>query len=201
MAFPRYVGLMLFISNFEFVGWALTGVHILEGFAGFALAVLEGFAISYILSRRQLGFSKADTWAIIAVTAILLILLPLCATPYLIFLFDGTTLFDVDNIFMKFIWIAATASMPVFIIVGVALVEKDPVDVTIMNAQRKAELKKTLAKLGAETEEIVLEYNLRKTQLRKDYKKPKKEVVEKKAKTEDSDWLKSIRKTNEDYDY
>jgi hypothetical protein len=93
VAAPRYVGLMLYLSGFEFTGWFLTALHVAEGVAGLSLAVLEGFALAYILSRRQLGFSRADKTLVLSVVGLLLLLLPLCATPYLLYLFDGSRLF------------------------------------------------------------------------------------------------------------
>jgi hypothetical protein len=175
VAAPRYVGLMLFLSGFVFNGWFLNALHIAEGVAGLALATLEGFALAYILSRRQLGFSRGDKTAIIAVVGGLLVLLPLCATPYLVNLFDGTKVFvaqqgDFVVSLLKFCWAAATASMPILIIIGVALVEKDPVDVSILNAERQALLQQTLARIEAETEQIVLSYKLTSKQARTDHK-------------------------------
>jgi hypothetical protein len=171
VAAPRYVGLMLFLSGFVFNGWFLNALHIAEGVAGLALATLEGFALAYILSRRQLGFSSGDKRAIVAVVGGLLVLLPLCATPYLVSLFDGTQVFatqqnDFALSLLKFCWVAGTASMPILIIIGVALVEKDPVDVQILNAERQALLQQTLARIEAETEQITLQYKLQGKQAR-----------------------------------
>jgi hypothetical protein len=175
VAAPRYVGLMLYLSGFVFTGWFLNALHIFEGVAGLSLAVLEGFALSYILSRRQLGFSRGDKAAITGVVAVLLVLLPVCATPYLVNLFDGTQVFvaqqnDFVVALLKFCWAAATASMPILIIIGVALVEKDPVDVQILNAERQALLQQTLARIEAETEQITLSYKLTSKQTRTQHK-------------------------------
>lgn len=185
VAAPRYVGLMLFLSGFVFNGWLLTALHIAEGVAGLSLAVLEGFALAYILSRRQLGFSRADKAMVLSVVAVLLVLLPLCATPYLLFLFDGSRLFaPQQNSFVvdvfKFCWAAATASMPILIIVGVALVEKDPVDVELLNAERQALLQQRLAEVEAETEQKVLHFRLLAQQARSNHK-AKQQQIEKDA--------------------
>lgn len=184
VAAPRYVGLMLFLSGFVFSGTFLDALHVAEAVAGVALAVLEGFALAYILSRRQLGFSDIDKKFIVAVVGVLLILLPLCAAPYLLYLFDGSRLFEgsTTNFVMlvkqaglgvailKFCWAAATASMPILIIVGVALVEKDPVDVQLLNAERKALLQQRLAEIEAETEQKVLHFKLLAQQARTERK-------------------------------
>lgn len=196
VAAPRYIGLMLFISGFHFNGSFLSFMHVLEGFAGLSLAILEGFAISYILSRRQLDFSKVDKGIIIIIVAVLLILLPLCATPYLIYLFDQTDVFLSENNVVKFLWIAATASMPILIIAGVAMVEKDPVDVAIMNAERTAKKKQRLAEISAETEGIMLEYNLKKTELRRQYQKPKQTKA---SKRDEKSWKDKLK--DGEYDY
>lgn len=175
VAAPRYIGLMLFLSGFVFNGWLLDALHISEGVAGLSLAILEGFALSFILSRRQLGFSRFDKGLLLTVVAILLVLLPLCATPYLLYLFDGSRLFVaqqnsvVVDVF-KFCWAAATASMPILIIVGVALVEKDPVDVEILNAERQALLQQRLAEIEADTEQRVLHFRLLAQQARAGHK-------------------------------
>lgn len=175
VAAPRYVGLMLFLSGFVFEGKLLTALHVAEGVAGLSLAVLEGFALAYILSRRQLNFSSTDKVLILCVVAVLLLLLPLVATPYLLYLFDGSRLFVAEqdsfvlNAF-KFVWAAATASMPVLIVVGVALVEKDPVDVQLLNAEREALLKQRLAEVEAETEQKVLHFKLLAQQARVEHK-------------------------------
>lgn len=181
VAAPRYVGLMLFLSGFMFEGWFLSALHIAEGVAGLSLSVLEGFALAYILSRRQMGFSKADKAILMTVVAILLVLLPLCATPYLLYLFDGSKLFvaQQDNFVvdvLKFVWAAATASMPILIIVGVALVEKDPVDVQILNAERQALLEQRLAEVEAETEQKVLHFKLLAQQARAEHRTEKQQI-------------------------
>lgn len=185
VAAPRYVGLMLFLSGFVFEGLLLDALHIAEGVAGLSLAVLEGFALAYILSRRQLGFSSFDKKILLIVVSILLLLLPIVATPYLLYLFDGSKLFVAEqnnvvlNIF-KFLWAAATASMPILIIVGVALVEKDPIDVQLLNAEREALLKQRLAEIEAETEQKVLHFKLLAQQAKTEHK-TKVQQVEKEA--------------------
>ncbi len=181
VAAPRYVGLMLFLFGFVFEGWLLSALHIAEGVAGLSLAVLEGFALAYILSRRQLGFSKADKIAVVAVVAVLLVLLPLCATPYLLWLFDGTQIFGAKQAGFvaggfKFVWATATASMPILIVVGVALIEKDPVDVQILNAERQALLQQTLSKIEAETEQVTLQYKLLAQQAKAEHKVEKQQL-------------------------
>lgn len=175
VAAPRYVGLMLFLSGFVFQGQLLGALHIAEGVAGLALAVLEGFALAFILSRRQLGFSSLDKRLIFAVVAVLLLLLPIVATPYLLFLFDGSRLFATEQAgaiasIFKFAWAAATASMPILIIVGVALVEKDPVDAQLVVAERQALLQQRLAEIEAETEQKVLQFKLLAQQARAEHK-------------------------------
>lgn len=181
VAAPRYVGLMLFLSGFVFSGTFLDALHVAEAVAGLSLAVLEGFALAYILSRRQLGFSSTDKKFIVAVVAVLLIMLPLCAAPYLLNLFDGSQLFapvpgTLVAVF-KFAWAAATASMPILIIVGVALVEKDPVDVQLLNAEREALLKQRLAEIEAETEQKVLHFRLLAQQARTDHRTKTQQVA------------------------
>ena len=191
VAAPRYVGLMLYLSGFVFAGWMLDGLHFAEGVAGLALAVLEGFALAFILSRRQLGFSRADKILMLVVVVALLILLPLCATPYLLYLFDGTNLFAEQQSFvvsvLKFAWATATASMPVLIVVGVALVERDPVDVELLRAERqalleqtlskiRAETKQELSKIEAETEQTLLQHKLTAQQTKADHKQSMQQV-------------------------
>lgn len=183
VAAPRYVGLMLYLSGFVFSGWMRDTMHVAEGVAGLSLAVLEGFAISYILSRRQLGFSKADKAAVFVVVGVLLVLLPLCATPYLVFLFDGTQLFTAQQgnlvaAVLKFCWATATASMPILIIIGVALVEKDPTDVAITIAEREALKQQTLSKIEAETEQALLRFELMAQQARAEHRVKKQQVKE-----------------------
>jgi hypothetical protein len=182
VAAPRYVGLMLFLSGLVFNGWLITALHVAEGVAGLSLAVLEGFALSYILSRRQLGFSKLDKIAVYTVCSVLLVLLPLCATPYLLYLFDGSRLFAQEQVgfvqpLLKFAWAAATASMPILIIIGVALVEKDPVDVALLNAERKALLEQTLSRIEAETEQTTLHYQLEAQQARAEHRAKKQQTA------------------------
>lgn len=197
-ATPRYVGLMLYISGFVFSGWLLDAMHIAEAMAGLSLAVLEGFALSYILSRRQLGFAQMDKILVYVVVGILLILLPVCAGPYLWYLFNGSSIFASEQTsfvvaLLKFIWIAATASMPVLIIIGVALVEKDPTDVAISLAEREAEKEKTLARIRAEaeqfvaetearTEQILLEHKLSAKQTKAEYKQKEQRVEQEEQK-------------------
>ncbi|MBN1220090.1 MAG: hypothetical protein JXM69_14275 [Anaerolineae bacterium] len=186
VAAPRYVGLMLYLSGFAFTGWFLDALHVAEGVAGLSLAVLEGFALAYILSRRQLGFSRADKTLVLSVVALLLLLLPLCATPYLLYLFDGSRLFApqqnefVGPVLLKFLWVAGSVLMPVLVIVGVALVEKDPVDVELLNAERQALLQQKLAEIEAQTEQRVLQFKLLAQQARAAHR-TKQQQVQKEA--------------------
>ncbi len=199
VAIPRYVGLFLFLSGFVFEGYVLTALHVMEGVAGLSLAVLEGFALSYILSRRQLGFSRTDKRMLLFVVVVLLVLLPVGVAPYLLFLFDGTNVFaqSVSAAAIvaqasapwgwKFVWAAAVASMNIWVIVGVSLVEKDPVDVQIMRAQREAELEQTLSRIRAETQQAVsrieaeteqtlLQYRLQAQQARAEHRAEKQHI-------------------------
>lgn len=184
VAAPRYVGLLLYLAGFTFSEQALSWLHVAEGVAGLSLAVLEGFALSFILSRRQLGFSTLDKWLLYFVVGLLLVLLPVCAAPYLLFLYDGSSLFadqlgnSVHPTF-KFIWATATASMPILIVLGVALVEKDPVDVEILNAERQALLQQTLSRIEAETEQATLRYQLEAQQARAEHRTKRQQVEEK----------------------
>jgi len=183
VATPRYVGLMLYLSGFVFSGMFLSVLHIAEGVAGLSLAVLEGFALAYILSRRHLGFSRFDKIFVYVVVGFLLVLLPLCATPYLWALFNGSSLFTDSTSFwgglFKFVWVAATASMPILIIIGVALVEKDPTDIAISLAEREATKQQTIAKIEAETEQALLQYKLQAKQIRTEHKQPTKQRQQK----------------------
>lgn len=180
VATPRYVGLMLYLSGFVFSGLFLSALHIAEGVAGLSLAVLEGFALAYILSRRHLGFSRLDKAFVYLVVGALLVLLPLCATPYLWALFNGSSLFADStgfwDSFFKFVWVAATASMPILIIIGVALVEKDPTDIAISLAEREATKQQTIAKIEAETEQALLEYKLLARQAKASHKQQVEQV-------------------------
>lgn len=194
VAAPRYIGLMLYLSGFVFAGWSLTLLHVAEGVAGLSLAVLEGFALAYILSRRQYNFSKLDKTLVLVVVGLLLLLLPLCATPYLLNLFDGTQLFvEQQNTFVKslfkFVWAAGSVLMPVLVIIGVALVEKDPTDVKLHNAEReeilqqklaemRAKTQQTVAQIEAETEQTLLHYELLAQQARAEHRAKKQQVKE-----------------------
>lgn len=150
VAIPRYVGLMLFISGFQFAGSSLIALHVAEGVAGLALAVLEGFALAYILGIYPLLESKAQQRTVLGIVLTLLITLPLCAAPYMLKLFDGSDIFaEADSTLLKFAWVTATLAMPMLIIAGVAVVEQHSSAVRLAKASHRADVKQQLQQIKA----------------------------------------------------
>lgn len=159
VSMPRYVGILFYASGFSLTSeWGL--LKVAELVAGCALALLEGFAISYMVDRVQLNTSKIEQGLIIAVACVLLLLLPLAAVPSMYFAFTSTSLFavsqnDISQAGFTCFWLFMVASIPIFIIIGVGLTQSDPMERKHRQAIKQAETEQAIARLKAETQQKV----------------------------------------------
>lgn len=165
VSIPRYVGILFYASGLAWVStWS--ALHIAELVAGCALALLEGFAISYMVDRVQLNTSKVEQGITILVALLLLLLLPLAAVPSMYFAYSGTHLFyaSPDNAYQTVFtcgWLFAVAAMPILIIVGVGLTQSDPMERKLKQAEKQAETEQRIAELEAITEQRIAEMKAR----------------------------------------
>lgn len=169
VSIPRYVGILFYASGLGFNGaWGFA--HYAELIAGVCLALLEGFALSYMVDRVQLNTSKIEQAAIIAVALLLLILLPLAAIPSMYFAFIGASLFasfagNVAQVCFTCAWLFAVAAMPILIILGVGLTQSDPLERQLQQSIKRATTEQEIAKLDASTKQVIAEIEARTQQI------------------------------------
>ena len=164
VSIPRYVGILFYASGLSFTAaWGIA--HFAELIAGCALALLEGFAISYMVDRVQQNTSKIEQGAIIIVACLLLLLLPLAAIPSMYFAYTGNSLFDtlannaseIAKICATCTWLFSVAIMPILIIIGVGLTQSDPMERKLKQEVKRAETEQRIAELRATTEQRIAE--------------------------------------------
>jgi len=133
IAVPRYAGAFALSVGFYLGDGTHFYVGIAEIVAGIAMAILEGFAIAFILSKWRLLKSTSITWyALLIVVVLLALSLPLVAIPYLYFMQQSTsviTLYNVNNVFpnvyLQNSWNFIVAFVPMLIVIGVGLADVD----------------------------------------------------------------------------
>lgn len=209
VSIPRYVGILFYASSLSFVAIEqFDTAHIAELFAGCALALLEGFALSYMIDRVQQNTSRVEQGLIIIVACLLLILLPVAAIPSMYYYYSAHSLFndladksnDIAKILFTCSWLFAVATMPILIIVGVGLTQSDPLErklkqeiKTAETKQRIAELRaqteQRIAEIGAKTRQTLLHYQLENRQTRATYQQESGRIEQDKAKQEQRELL------------
>src|SRR3990172_6283620 len=91
-------------------------------------AILEGFAIAYVLGKwRSLKNNSLQWWILLAFTFLLAITLPLVATPYLLIEQDKSTisLLFAEHRLMQIAWSILVAGVPVLIIMAVGYADSE----------------------------------------------------------------------------
>ena len=127
IAAPRFAG--IFVSAIgstptELYPWL---VHA-ELISGFAMAVLEGFAVSYVLSKWRLLKPGSTNWVILLILACLLALtLPMAAIPYLLTEQSGQSIAAVfaGNMLLQAAWSFLIAFVPLLVVMAVGFADSD----------------------------------------------------------------------------
>lgn len=163
IAIPRYAGAFALSAGFTATGWLHTGFIGAEILAGVAMAVLEGFALAFILSKwRLLKAYSIEWWSLAIVSLLLALSLPLVAVPYLYFTQAGYS--SVNEVFphvaIQNTWNFIVAFVPMLIVIGVGLADVDElereqkgVDFELEVSKKRAMLEVELSKLKLEVEQ------------------------------------------------
>lgn len=148
VAAPRYVGaigMSVGINALEV--WPF--LETVELASGFALALLEGFAIAYLFGcYRLLDPRSTQAKILLGLSGSLLILLPVIALPYLIGQQneqDASNLFA-GNLLIQSLWSFAVLLVPPMIVAGVGVAEIDEVDRIAHEETSKGAIKTLRAK-------------------------------------------------------
>lgn len=180
IAVPRYAGAFALSAGFVAEGQLHTSLGIAEVVAGVSMALLEGFALAFILGKWRLLKVYSPTWyALLGVSLLLALSLPLVAVPYLYFMqtsYTGVTeLFN--SIFLQNSWNFVVAFVPMLIVIGVGLAdvnelerEEKRVDFELQVSRKKAMLEIELSKLQLDVEEIKVANELKVRKLKAQYK-------------------------------
>ena len=180
IAIPRYAGAFALSAGFVATGQLHASLGIAEVIAGVSMAVLEGFALAFILSKwRLLKVSSIAWYALLIVSLLLALSLPLVAIPYLYFMqtsFTGVTeLFN--SVLLQNSWNFIVAFVPMLIVIGVGLAdvnelerEQQAVDFELEVSKKRATLEMELSKLRLEVEQAKTTTELEVRKLRAKYK-------------------------------
>lgn len=180
IAVPRYAGAFALSAGFVATGYVHVGLGIAEVGAGVAMAILEGFAIAFILNKWRLLKANSVAWyALIVVTALLALSMPLIAIPYLFYYQAGFESIDTlfSSVWLQNAWNFIIAGVPMLVVVGVGLAdvnelekEEQSVDFELESSRKRAELEMELSTLELQVERARVENELEKRRLRVQHK-------------------------------
>lgn len=159
IAAPRFAGSFGLAAGVNLSNYAW--IETAEVYSGLGMAMLEGFALSFILSKwRLLKPYSLAWWSVTAIAILLATTLPLVALPYLLLaqsnaagtadIFTGNT-----GYFLQILWNFLVSAVPMLIIFGVGLADVDELDQSRKQAsieQNKQEMELHLRKLAVSTE-------------------------------------------------
>src|SRR3989304_2987573 len=127
IAAPRWIGAFAAAIGVDALSQYSMLAHA-EALSGGAMAILEGFAIAYVLGKwRSLKNNSLQWWILLTFTFLLAITLPLGATPYLRIEQDKSTisLLFAEHRLMQIAWSILVAGVPVLIIMAVGYADSD----------------------------------------------------------------------------
>jgi hypothetical protein len=143
IAAPRYMGAFaasIGISAIEHY----PALQTLEVLSGGAMALLEGFALAFILSKWRLLKPGSTHWYTLLVNVLILaISLPLVALPYLLIEQNGlhvAQLFE-GRFLLQAVWSFLVAAVPVFVVMGVGFADVDQYERQTAQAKQQAKVK------------------------------------------------------------
>lgn len=160
IAIPRYAGAFALSAGFVAQGQLHSYLGIAEVVAGVSMAVLEGFALAFILSKwRLLKVGSVSWYALLAVISLLALSLPLVAIPYLYFAQESlTTISSIfPNVWVQNGWNFIIAGVPMLIVVGVGLADVNELEREQKQANFELELNKERARVEVELSKLELE--------------------------------------------
>lgn len=180
IAIPRYAGAFALSVGFVAEGKLHASLGVAEVVAGIAMALLEGFAISYILSKWRLLKPGSIPWCASLIVSLLLALsLPFVAVPYLYFMQAGLS--SANDLFgakwVQYGWNFIVAFVPMLIVIGVGLSDVDELareanqaDIELALNKKRAMLQLELSKIELEVEQAKARTELEIKQLKANHK-------------------------------
>jgi hypothetical protein len=152
VAAPRYAGALAAAVGID----AIAKYPLLipaEVIAGFAMAVLEGWAMAYVFGKwRLLKPCTVHWWTLLILAVLLALTLPLVSAPYLVAMQSEMTINELFNSnSWQFAWSFIVAAVPVLIVMAVGVASQDEQE----RKQRAAKVKQTNNLLSAKQEQTV----------------------------------------------
>jgi hypothetical protein len=163
VAAPRYVGAFsaaVGVDGLTRYTWLVDA----EAFSGAAMAVLEGFAIAFVLSKwRMLRPGTTQWFVVLALMLALMLTLPFVAAPYLLASQTGLSIAEMlpDEgilLFIRIAWSIAVALVPVLIVAAVGYADVDEHERKASELATKTELRKARMNYETELKESGLDY-------------------------------------------
>jgi hypothetical protein len=140
IAAPRYIGafgVSLGVAATELYPQLID----VELATGAAMAILEGFAIAFMVSRtNQLRPGSAQLKILATIATVLLFTLPVIGLPYLLAEQTGIGPFAAFS-WLQITWSLVVLSVPVLIVIGVALADYDPAKSAIYQLEQDSLIK------------------------------------------------------------
>ncbi len=159
VAIPRFAGAFALSAGFIAEGTVHVYLGILEVGAGISMAVLEGFAIAFILGKwRLLKTSSVEWYGLLIVILLLALSLPLVAVPYLYFMQTGFgAIGDIfSSVWVQLGWTFVAASISMLVVIGVGLADVNELERETERLDYELETKKKQANLAMEISQLEL---------------------------------------------
>lgn len=125
VAAPRYMGAFASAVGIDLIKhWQ--GFDAWEIWSGAAMALLEGWAVSFIFARwRRMKPGTLHWWILLALQIVLLIALPATVTPYLISSQLGTPVNEVIPLAWLWLWSFAVAAVAPLVVAAVGYADTE----------------------------------------------------------------------------
>jgi len=180
IAIPRFAGAFALSAGFVAEGSLHTGLGVAEIVAGVSMAVLEGFALAFILNKwRLLRVCSLGWYSLLAVICLLALSLPLVAIPYLYFMQAGFSSVNAlfSSVWLQNCWNFVVAGVPMLVVIGVGLAdvnelerEQKQIDFQLEVSKKKAMLDMEVSEIELKVEQAIVLNELGKRRLRAQYK-------------------------------
>jgi hypothetical protein len=179
IAIPRYAGAFALSAGYVAEGDLHRYLGIAEVIAGVSMAVLEGFALAFILNKwRLLKTSSLPWWSLLMVISLLALSLPMVAVPYLYFAQGLSIISSIfPNIWVQNGWNFVVAGVPMLVVVGVGLADVDELererrqlDYELEVRTKRAEVELAVSQFDLEAERDKISNELELNKLKADHK-------------------------------
>lgn len=146
IAAPRYMGAFgaaIGLQTLQQYGW----LQDFEVYSGGAMALLEGFALAFVLAKwRLLKPGEAQWYVLLTMVLILALCVPLVALPYL--LVEQLGVGNVSQVFgeafvLQILWSFVVLAVPMFVIMAVGFADVNEYERIASKAKQQAAVKQS----------------------------------------------------------